>query len=296
MIPSDEWLEKMNRTLVREGVAMLARPFETLRRLSMERHISVGIDSPPAKHIFEWYESRSRPGEHSIGSEFAGVFFFDGRFWRVEIPVFFGTVSLNPLKSIREMPEQLLHELLESAPQQLGYLAAWAECLDYGTGFGGVALALDDARLAGLANSGDQELRSAVSQLLEQHPNPKAVMSCRMASEMFLKAYAGKIATLSEQQARKIGHELDAIVECIAVAEPDADILRVRPWLKVFPDINSRYTGTQPSFEMMAECYAAAQFCGTALVRKIVNADSRPMLRAQLLQNGIRIGSNAHTN
>lgn len=289
MIPSGDWLEQMNRALVVEGVAMLARPFEALRRWSMERQISVGLDSAPAKRIFEWFESRSRPGEHSLGPEFTGVFFFDGRFWMVEIPVFFGTVSLDPLKSMRGMPERLLHELLQNPSQQLAYLSAWAECLDYGRGFGGVALVLDDPRLAGLATSGDQEIRSAVSQLLEQRPNPKGVMSCRMATEMFLKAYAGKIAMISEKDARRIGHRLDVIVERIAAAEADADILRIRPWLNVFPEINSRYTGTHVSFDLMAECYAAAQFCGTALVRKLAGIDSRPMLRAQLQQNGVRI-------
>lgn len=74
--------------------------------------------------------------------------------------------------------------------QSWDYVIYWADCLDYGMG-------VDDLRkMQGLNEFGlqllmsaDQELRSATSILSQHRPDPRAILNCRMALEIFFKSY-----------------------------------------------------------------------------------------------------------
>src|SRR5205085_1795401 len=122
----------------------------------------------------------------------------------------------------------------------------WADCVDFGFGIGEV---IKDNNVGALAQqffrSGNQQLNATVTLLHEEIPNPKAMESARMATEMFLKAFLAAKVGLTEKEARKkIGHNLEeALNRCLAI-DNQSELQAMRSDLNCFPEVRDRYKGT----------------------------------------------------
>lgn len=205
----EAWIANLNTEFRSDGVDQQRRPWEAVRRYSLDFNTSVELSSDIAKKIFEWFKAHSKPRVHQIGSLYEGVYFYDSQFWVVSVPITYGTVQLNAPDSLHEMPEVIKQEMMADSYQAWDYTIYWANCLDYGMG-------IDDLRKTKGLNefgiqllmSGDQELRSATSILSQHRPDPRAILNCRMALEIFFKSYIALKAGLSEREAKAIGHDL----------------------------------------------------------------------------------------
>ena len=126
-----------------------------------------------------------------------------------------------------------------------------------------------------LVVSGDQQMNTAVTLLLEDHPNPKAIESARMATEMFLKAFLAARGGLTDSSAKTIGHNLEIALDgCLAV-DDKSELRVVRKDLHLLPTINDRYKGTDKSPKELWHGYAIAQFTATSVVRSLTRRDTR---------------------
>jgi HEPN domain-containing protein len=125
----------------------------------------------------------------------------------------------------------------------------------------------------------DRELKAAISQLLERHPNPKAAMSARMAVEMYLKSFLIQKAGLSAAEVKAFNHRLnDLLKECRRIM-PNHDILKIESDLTAFPAIHERYTGNDLPHTTLWAAYGIAQYSATSVVRSFTNRDNRAQLR-----------------
>lgn len=120
-VVSEEWIANLNTEFRAKGVEQRRRPWEAIRRYSEEFNASVDLSSDIAKTIFKWFEVHSKPGVHQIGSLYEAVYFFDSQFWVVSIPITYGTVQLNALDSLREMPESIKQEMMADHKQAWDY-------------------------------------------------------------------------------------------------------------------------------------------------------------------------------
>src|SRR5579872_3899250 len=93
----DEWLELQNQRMGDEGVPYPRRPFKAIENWTLENGCSISFPSPTADRVFSWFESHSPKGAHAIGAMFTGAFYFDAYFWKVPIPIAYGTVKINAL-------------------------------------------------------------------------------------------------------------------------------------------------------------------------------------------------------
>ena len=118
---SEDWLKRINKEFQDKGVEQKKRPWEALRRYSIEFNAYIDFDSDIAKYIFNWFETRSKPGTHQIGSLYESVYFYDTQFWSVSIPLTMGREQPNPLDSLFQMPDVIKDELIESKQQALSY-------------------------------------------------------------------------------------------------------------------------------------------------------------------------------
>jgi HEPN domain-containing protein len=180
------------------------------------------------------------------------------------------------------MPPGIKQDLMTVPRDAWSYALFWVDCLDYAYGFDDVVkdASLNSFGLALLRN-GDKELRAAISQLLEHRPNSKAAMSSRMAVEIFLKAFLALKTGLSEQAAKLLGHDLNALMaECRRVA-PQHDLLKIEADFSVFPAIRERYTGGDIPSPLLWATYEIAQYTGASTVRSFTDRDSRSELQTK---------------
>ena len=169
---------------------------------------------------------------------------------------------------------------MSSPPDVLKYALLWVDCLDYCYGFDDIQKTFEANSFGfSLLNNADRELRTAVAQLLEHHPNSKASMSSRMAVEIYLKAFLVLKAGFPETQVKALNHRLGDILEKCEEVATGHDILKIKNELTVFPAIHDRYTGKELPSTTLWQAYGIAQYVAASVVRTFTDRDSRAQLR-----------------
>ena len=278
---SEEWISNLNKEFRAAGIDQRRRPWEAVRRYSKEFNTSVDLSSDEAKTIFKWFEAHSKPGVHQVGSLYEGIYFYDSQFWVVSIPLTYGTVRLNALDCLHEMPDCIKQEMMANHRQAWDYAIYWADCVDYGMG-------IDDLRKtqglnefgAQLLMSADQELRAATSILSQHRPDPRAILNCRMALEIFFKSYVALKNGLSQNQAKAIGHNLHKGLDKFIEASGLNDWERTRDLLNVFPEIHERYKDQDITFQRLWDGYSLAHSVGAVIIREFTDRNTLEQVMA----------------
>jgi hypothetical protein len=270
-----EWLEALNLEFRNAHMEHGKRPWQALSRYSKEFNASFTMSSPIAKEIFEWFDAQSKPGAQQIGSLFESVYYFDGEFWRVSIPIVYGRASVNLQNCLSDMPQALKDDLFATPNAAWDYSVFWADCADYGFG-------IDDLRKGALAphgapldsfglqllTAGHQELKSAVAQLKQRKPDPRAILNSRMALEIFLKAFIALKVGLTEKQAKDFGHDLEKLFDRFIDVSGYKHLQPLKQKLNVYPPIHSRYSEQTVSSASLWEGFSFAQSIGTIAIRE----------------------------
>ena len=191
VIPPEHWLQKINREFRGQNVSVRQRPFLALDRYCKDFKVkALTLESPPAKAIFDWFSANTKPEAHHIGPMFTGAFYYDACFWPVNIPIGFGTFKLEATDCLRSMPDILKKDLISVSQDAWSFALFFADCLDYAYGFNDICEMTNFSSFGiSLLKNADKELRTAISQLFEHHPNSGAAMSSRMSVEMYLKVF-----------------------------------------------------------------------------------------------------------
>jgi hypothetical protein len=165
--------------------------------------------------------------------------------------------------------------------ERVQYAALWAACIDYGLGIEElVANKHINSFGQELIRSGNQLLDSVITLLHKDNPNPKAIESARMATEMFLKAFLASKLGLTEGDARdKIGHNLEKALDRCLDVDNQSDLQAIRPDLSCFPEISDRYKGTEKMPRELWQGYRVAQFVGATVIRSLTGRDVRKTMR-----------------
>lgn len=284
LIPPETWLIDLNRKFREQDVHVRRRPFLAIDHYCKDFNVTaVAFDSPSAKAIFDWFYANTKTEAHQIGTLFTGAFYFDSCFWPVDVLTGYGRYELNALESLQAMSEQLKRELMSIPEAAWAYALNWADSVDYGYGIDDLDKALDvDAIFArSLLENADRELRSAIAQLLERRPNAKAAMSCRMATEIFLKAFLVLKARFTEPQIRALSHNLDKLLIKMREIDPSHEALRIEKELWVFPAINDRYTGGELTPARLWQAYDVTLYLAASIVRSFTERNLRAHILSQ---------------
>lgn len=278
---SEDWVANLNKEFRDAGIDPRRRPWEAIRRYSEEFNTAVDISSDVAKTIFKWFEEHSKPGMHQVGSQYEAVYFYDSQFWVVSIPIMYGTVQLNALDCLHEMPDGIKQEMIADHREAWEYVIYWADCLDYG-------MSIDDLRKTQgldefgyqLLMSADQELRAATSILSQHRPDPRAILNCRMALEIFFKSYVALKNGLTQNEAKAIGHNLNKGLDRFIEVSGLNDWERTRQLLSVFPEIHERYKEQDITFQRLWDGYSLAHSVGAVIVREFTDRNTLQQVMA----------------
>jgi hypothetical protein len=275
--PSDEWLEMSNAQFGKDNVEHRQRPWLAWRKWAMESGQSLALSDPAAKRIFAWFKDHTKAGSQQIGDLYVGTFFYDAEIWPVVVPVFFGTVELRPLDSLRSMPDSAKARLHDDERARTGFVAAFADCVDFGLllSKGASDAALSPHTRKWLA-SGGETLSADAELLLLRRPNPKALGTARFATEIFLKAFLGAKDSLSEQDAKdEYGHKLPKLVKRVLEVSPGSDFAEIAQHLTVFPPVEERYESNQWPILTLWGGYSVALRAAATSLRLVTGEDCR---------------------
>lgn len=257
-----DWLSKKNLEYRAKNIIHKQRPFLALSELTAKNNISIPFNHPISAFVFEWFKKNSPSGAHQVGSIYTGVLYFDSAFWPVEVPVIFGKVTLSPSDTLQNMPAQIKQELLNSSSGMEQYTEHWLNCMDYG--YGSTESSFSNSKATALFKSAQAELSGGNSLLLNTRPNPKAILSYRLAVEVFFKTILVEQRNFTEKQIKDLNHDLAAAhSECTRVFNT-VNFSRIAHDLQVFPPfVSARYE--PPSWDQedlwvackVAQCIAA---------------------------------------
>ena len=272
---TEEVLQEINGKLSDSGVEHKARPLEAIRLLSKDYGISVSITSESSNFIFKWFKENSKPGSQLTGHYYEGAYFYDSEFWSVGIPIIFGSTQINSIDALHQMPENIKEQLKADRKQAWDYVYFFADCIDFGMGYSELInnSSLDEFGLNFL-KAGYEEITSATSLLLENRPNTRAIMNCRMATEMFFKSFISFKVGLSQKMAKDLGHNLTKLMDKFIECSGYNHLNQIKPALSVFPEIKGRYEQQKASRQKLFEAYSFAQSIGTLIIREFTNINT----------------------
>jgi hypothetical protein len=272
-------LEKLNEEFRKEDIEPRRRPFEALRRISMRTKRSIIFPSVEADFVFRWFEANTKPGSHTVGFQHQGTYYYDSTFWSVNIPIIFGSVQLNALDALHEMPQKIKANLSGNRKDIWDYIIFWADCIDFGYAYDDLYKDKNyDAFGRQLLCAGYEELSSATTLLLEHRPNKRAIMNCRMATEMLLKCFIAFKDGLTETQAKNLGHNLENIFEKFLEVSGYQHLAEIKNLLRVFPDIHERYKAQEADNLSLFNGYCFAQSIGALIARAFTDRNTLPQV------------------
>lgn len=276
-------LEKINTALQKEQIEIGRRPWEAMRRYSMEYKTKFLLDSDIARFIFEWFKKRYGKREQHIRALYESVYFFDATFWLVEIPLGYGQFRLDARDSLRTIPDPVKDTLLSNPRTAWDFALWWADCVDYGFGVREVG---HDTSLSPfglrLFDAGDQELRATVSLLKETYPHSRAILTARNAVELFFKAMLALKNCLTESEAKKLGHDLTKIYELFIKTTGLNHWKALENILNTFPSTEGRYSKQTLDRKVLWDAFAFAQSTGVLIVRQFTTRNTISQVLEQM--------------
>lgn len=266
--------------LVSKQIPHKRRSFEAFSILSKEYGLTINFSSPEATLINEWFSQRVKSSATKIGSLYESCFYYDCEFWKISIPIHFGTIDLSPVDGLIDMPSNIKKRLLNEPLMAIRYYIHWANIYDLSLFISNGAL---DKHFKNDSNelflAANEELMSATSAILGHRVNTRSAMQLRMATEMFLKSYLILKHNADLKTAKKYSHNIRELYNRICTLEnisPDKEIIKV---IMKFPDISDRYeNSTHISETSIFEMYELSISLAALRVREETDLDTRKQI------------------
>lgn len=221
---------------------------------------------------------------HQVESLYGAVYFYDSQFWVVSIPIIYGTVQLNALNCLHEMPEGIKHEMMADHNRQAwDYVIYWADCVEYGMGINDLrkTQGLDESGVW-LLMSAKQEMRTGLYPCL---PSIALILVQSLIVEWclryFFRSYIALKTDLPENEAKAIGHNLNKGLDKFIEVSGLDDWKRTRDFLKVlFPEIHERHKEQDIMFQKLWDGYSLAHSVGTVIIRECTDRNTLELVMA----------------
>ena len=270
IIPTDEWLQSLNEKMRQEDVPIRERPWKAIDYYQKEFGAeSTLLASPEAKKIFSWFKANTKPGEFAIGVLYKGVFLFDGIFWEVYVPHFYGTVSLPMYNYLKDMTESLKLKIIENLPDHNNYCVLYESLVEYANLK--TIVEHPSGRYYGKNDfliNGNLKMNSIVLMLLEKNPNQCAAIGCSEAIELFLKSILNvKFEYTVNTLKKKFGHNIEALFSTVVMHTQDNQLKSLEYAVGKFPGMEKRYDSAQLNNNELWNLYFVTQMIATCSMR-----------------------------
>lgn len=203
-----------------------------------------------------------------VGPSFMSVFFFEEIFWRVAIPLGYGSFQINVLESLPVMPIQFKERLVHDPISADAYKRHWADCQDYAVGRSTTELQFASSAAGEFFAALDRDLSSAVADLSQKKPNSNALQHSRLATEKSMKAFlCARHGFTVETLRKQFGHDIDKLAAEVESRAPGSELATIKARTFVLGEYSDRYSSKTHSRGELWSAYRCAQSAASALVR-----------------------------
>ncbi len=262
-----EWLEKMDRELDNNRVPDQEKARIAIWEWKRNSKNESFKDQENTIKIREWFDNNINHHAAKIGPEFIGCYYYDDYFWSLVIPLIYGKIEWKPHYSLISIPPRLKKQIESNSTEYEKLSRHYNNCNIYGR---------EAKRLIACKNpskyliSADKQLQATVSQLLNDDLSDVVLQSARMSVEMFLKSYLDMFVGLSEAKAKKLGHNLEKILNACKKLDNGTILQYLEKHFEALPNIGDRYSGKSYPRETVWRAYYAAQFTGALICRSFI--------------------------
>ena len=254
-------------------------PDKVMSQLGYDSYICSGPNSPELLHrIRKIHQTLYRTQDISVGGLHGGAFMFRGIAAEVRIPLFFGSVKIDPFKHNDLSSRQI--EWLRSDPKHTeAYVSTFSDLFDFAAclySFGGYAVPPEPARP--LFDLAAFQIQAAGATLCAAFDERGALQSSLIGAELALKAaLAGK--GVSAAALKKYAHNLSRLVEAVGNLYGSFELAFVKERVRLLPNlVDNRYSPKQPTRMETGAIVMAGQYIAGAVARAVTGGSFRARL------------------
>lgn len=246
-----------------------------MKKLGQDNYIGAGYGRHPlSERISNIIKQLYRPQDIAAGGVHMGAFMFRDIFGKVEIPLIFGIVDVDPLRFIN-LNDNQIKWMCKSPIHTAQYYDQFTDIMDFGYGLMEIKIKVNCQNVESLFANARFHLQAAAAVVTSAFDYSGAIQSAIIATELVLK---GGLAALgvSEPQWRKHSHDLSSAAKAFANLAPNFDINRVLIALKKLPPyVENRYSGDQPPRLETGHIIMSSQYIAGEVMRQLSDRNFR---------------------
>lgn len=254
-------------------------PQAVMGQIGFDSYVMAGLGTPPElEKLRAIHASLYRRSDTGVGGVHMGAFMFRDVFAKIEVPMIFGSVGIDPTTLTDLSPNQV--QWLMSRPTDFAaFVDQFIDLFDFGYGLMEIGadrpVPVEARDLLGLAHfqlqaaaavvSGAFDLRGAVQ---------SALIGCELALKGGLAAAGG-----DEKARRKLGHDLPGLARWLGALEPGFEARRAVPALEALPAfVENRYATAQPDRRETGRILMTGQYIAGEVMRSLSPRNLRASL------------------
>lgn len=270
---------EVDTNLIEEGCEPHQRPFQASARIADMLGLQIMIGGEKDKLIEAVhfiYESLYPRDNLYMPPMHIGTVMFRDIFLPLKIPVIYGQVAVDPIKSLHEVPENTIKWIFQSDETASTFTDQWIDLFDFVYGLDDIAKtkshptqAIEFWQLA------KQQLEGAAATLLGSIDKYTVIQNSIIAMELLLK---GVLLAQGESEAnlKKYGHKMGGLVDKTCGLVPDADHDRLRLVVdRTPPLVERRYQTKDYKRTEIGQMMMDAQFVAGEVLRQFSDRNIR---------------------
>lgn len=274
--------------LIAEGHAPFQRPLSVSMAIAREIGVTwtLGPDGsdPVTDAVHEIYRELYRPQDLYMPPIHVGAVMFRDVFFRLLVPVAFGTVAIEPFGLVDGMPETQ-KRWMASEPAELGrFIDQAVDLFDFGYGlddFSKMHAGKEEA--VDLLKLGRAHLEAAANACVGSVDPYAVAQNALIAAELLMKG-ALRAAGCGEAELKAIGHDLVALGAAFSAREPAADAALIGKVCASLPRlVTHRYRRLDLGRVQIGDVVMKAQYLAGEVMRRLSGRDTRLALRVDAL-------------
>jgi len=266
--------------LISQGLAPPQRPLAVSVAIARELGISWTIGAlgsdPVTEAVHQIYRELYRIGDLAMPPVHVGAIMFRDVFFRVWVPMAYGTVAIEPFDLIDEMSDAQ-KRWMASEPAALGrFIDQVIDLFDFGYGLDDFSkLHAGDDEAVSLLRLGRAHLEAAANACVGSVDPYAVVQNSLIAIELLLKG-ALRAAGCTEKKLKAIGHDLVALSAEFVSRQPAADGgLMGRACASLPRLVTHRYQRLSLSRVQIGDVVMKAQYLGGEIMRQLSDRSLR---------------------
>lgn len=269
----------IDTALLNEGYTPHQRPLHASLRISdmLGMKVNIGDENDKLIEIVHFvYESLYRMDDLYMPPMHIGTVMFRDIFLPIYIPVFYGTVAIDPVKSLHLVPENTVKWMLMNNESASTFIDQWIDLFDFVYGLDEISKGQDySAKALEFWQLAKQQLEGAAATLLGSIDKYTVIQNSIISMELMLKGALLACAE-TEENLKRIGHRMDKLLEAACDYMPKADHDRLQLVINRTPAlVTRRYEAKDYKRTELGQILMDAQFVSGEVVRQFSDRNAR---------------------